>query len=207
MTKSGRRLVISEGPAGAVRETAFALLLAGRRPVAPAAIAAALTIPGPTPDPILVDLGANGWIDRDDDGAITRAAGLSLTDGPHRLTLGAAEFRNWCAYDSLGIGAALEADATVTTACPVCGVGISIAIEAGRPPTDRSAPMAGRRWRRSADRRLRADGTPVFRRPCRGLDGRAPARPEPRRRPRRGGDRRSRGVASLCPVSPSSCRP
>jgi hypothetical protein len=68
----------------------------------------------------------------------TGAAGLSLATGPHALTLGAAPFRRWCAYDALGIAAALGVDALVETACGQCGAPIRVEFQGGVP--DRADP-------------------------------------------------------------------
>jgi alkylmercury lyase len=63
----------------------------------------------------LDELGAAGWIDRDGDGRVTGSAGLSMKTGPHRLEIDGAAFRTWCAYDSIGIAAALAANAQIET--------------------------------------------------------------------------------------------
>lgn len=78
-------------------------------------------------------LSAAGWIDRHEGGSITGAAGLSLSHGPHRVEIGGREFRTWCAYDALGIPAALRVDARATTACAVCGINLTVPIHAGEP--------------------------------------------------------------------------
>jgi hypothetical protein len=83
-------------------------------------------------------LAQGGWMDLDDSGRVVGAAGLSLTTGPHRLTLGATPFRTWCAYDSLGIAAALTANARVETACGQCGAPISLTFRDGIP--ERAGP-------------------------------------------------------------------
>ena len=74
-----------------------------------------------------------GWLDLDDSGRVVGAAGLSLATGPHHVTLGAGPFRTWCAYDALGIAAALAADARVETTCGQCGVPIAVAFRDGVP--------------------------------------------------------------------------
>jgi len=71
-------------------------------------------------------------------GRVAGAAGLSLVSGPHCLILDRADFRTWCAYDSLGIAAALEADAEIHTTCGECGVPIALTLRAGVP--DRTGP-------------------------------------------------------------------
>lgn len=74
----------------------------------------------------------------DDAGRVVGAAGLSLSTGPHGLTLDEAAFRTWCAYDALGIAAALGADAVIHTACGHCRAPISLAFLRGTP--DRQGP-------------------------------------------------------------------
>lgn len=68
---------------------------------------------------------------------MTGSAGLSLTTRPHRISIDATEFRTWCAYDSVGIAAALRADAAIRTECAVCGKEIALETQAGEPPADR----------------------------------------------------------------------
>jgi hypothetical protein len=136
-----------------IRETAFALLLTGRRAVSPGEIAAAAGVAPGAIGGLLDELGSVGWIDRDPAGSVTGSGGLSLTDGPHRLTIGGAEFRNWCAYDSLGIAAALDADAAIDTTCPICGAPIHLRTIAGEPPAGRPERL----WLADGGADLRAD--------------------------------------------------
>ena len=93
--------------AGQVREVAFALLLRGR-PVSVADLAKAAGLGLDQTSAAVAALATAGWLDLDESGRIAGAAGLSLVAGPHRLTLDSGAFRSWCAYDSLGIAAALE---------------------------------------------------------------------------------------------------
>jgi len=111
-----------------VREAAFALLLTDHRPVSVSELGAAA---GGDIDAILETLDASGWIDRAEDGRITGSAGLSLSHGPHRLTIGERSYRTWCAYDALGIPAALGTSARVETTCGECGKSISLNIVDG----------------------------------------------------------------------------
>jgi alkylmercury lyase len=78
-------------------------------------------------------LAQTGWLDLEDSGRVVGAAGLSLATGPHRLTIGEAPFRTWCAYDALGIAAALRADARIETTCGQCQAPISLAFRGGIP--------------------------------------------------------------------------
>lgn len=123
--------------AGQVREVAFALLLRGR-PVLVAELATAAGLRLDQASAAVATLATAGWLDLDESGRIAGAAGLSLVAGPHTLTLDGGRFRTWCAYDSLGIAAALEADADIQTACGQCDVPIELALHAGLP--ERAGP-------------------------------------------------------------------
>jgi len=124
--------------AGLLREAGFALLLRDRQPVEVADLATAIGIDAGAASSAVTNLAQAGWLDLDDSGRVVGAAGLSLSTGPHHLTLGGAPFRTWCAYDSLGIAAALGADARVETTCGQCGAPISLAIRGGIP--ERTGP-------------------------------------------------------------------
>ena len=124
--------------AGLLREAGFALLLRDHRPVEVTDLAAAIGLPAVAAGAAVTTLAATGWLDIDDAGRVVGAAGLSLVTGPHRLTVGDAPFRTWCAYDSLGIAAALRADATLETTCGRCGALISLAFRGGVP--ERTGP-------------------------------------------------------------------
>src|SRR5437667_4682969 len=136
-----------------IREAAFAVLLAERRAITPDEIAAATGAPVSGLPAMLDQLAGAGWLDRDEDGRVTGAAGLSLTTGPHRIALDGTDFRTWCAYDAIGIAAALGADATIRTECAVCGASITLDTHAGRPPADRPERL----WLASGGTDLRAD--------------------------------------------------
>ncbi len=136
-----------------IREAAFALVLTERRPIRADEIATAAGAPANTLPAMLDQLAGAGWIDRDADGRVTGSAGLSLTTGPHRITIDGAEFRTWCAYDSIGIAAALKADAAIGTECAVCGNAIAPTTQGGQPPADRTERL----WLASGGADLRGD--------------------------------------------------
>jgi hypothetical protein len=119
--------------AGRLREVAFARLLLDRRPIEVAELAALMGLRLDVAASAVATLANAGWLDLDESGRVAGAAGLSLVNGPHRLTLDGADFRTWCAYDSLGIAAALAADADINTACGECGTPIALAFHAGVP--------------------------------------------------------------------------
>lgn len=120
-----------------IREAAFALLLTERSPIERGELATTTGASSAGLPAMLDQLADAGWIDRDEQGRVTGSAGLSLTTGPHRIAIDGAEFRTWCAYDSIGIAAALGADAAIRTACAVCGREIVLSTRGGRPPADR----------------------------------------------------------------------
>jgi alkylmercury lyase len=94
-----------------------------------------------------------GRIDCDERGRVLGAAGLTLGDGPHGLTIDGHPFRTWCAFDALGIPAALGTDARVATACGVCGRPIEVDLRDGRPSGQRSARL----WLSEGGADMRAD--------------------------------------------------
>ncbi|MDO8485519.1 MAG: YfaZ family outer membrane protein [Candidatus Limnocylindrales bacterium] len=124
--------------AGLLREAGFALLLRDRRPVELADLAEAAGLDVQAATSAVASLAQAGWLDLDESGRVAGAAGLSLATGPHGLTLGDEAFRTWCAYDSLGIAAALGADALIETACGQCGTPIDLALRGGMP--ERNGP-------------------------------------------------------------------
>lgn len=138
--------------AGQLRETAFAILLRDRRPAGLDDLARATGLELAAVRHLTATLAGTGWLDLDEAGCITGAAGLSLATGPHSLTLGGMPFRTWCAYDALGIAAALGADALVETTCGQCGEPIGFQVHGGVP--DRAGPE--RLWLADGGEDLRA---------------------------------------------------
>jgi alkylmercury lyase len=124
--------------AGRLREAAFAVLVRDRRPLRLDELARLTGLESGAVLQVTATLAAGGWLDLDEAGRVTGAAGLSLATGPHGLRLGGAPFRTWCAYDALGIAAALQADALVETACGHGGEPIRIEFLGGIP--DRAGP-------------------------------------------------------------------
>src|SRR5699024_10312729 len=66
-----------------------------------------------------------------DENRIEGIAGLTLRPTRHRLTYDGTATHTWCAFDSVGIPAALGVDATATTDCGHCGAAIEIELRAG----------------------------------------------------------------------------
>ncbi len=86
--------------------------------------------------------GGTATIDGDaaGDPAVVGAEGLTVLVTGHRLLLAGQSLYTWCAFDTVGIPAALRVDATASTACPTCGAGIELVLAAGQPPT---SPVRG----------------------------------------------------------------
>jgi alkylmercury lyase len=137
--------------AGQLREAAFALRLRKRRPIEFTDLAVATGLRPEAIQRAVSSLAQDGWLDVDQQARVTGAAGLSLANGPHRLEIGESSFRTWCAYDALGISAAVGADSEIATACGQCSAPISLALRRGAP--ERSGPE--RLWLADGDGDLR----------------------------------------------------
>jgi len=136
-----------------LRELAFGLLLRDRLPVPPAVLAELAGADQPGVDTALDGLARDGRIDRDRRGQVLGSAGLTLGDGPHGLEIEGNAFRTWCAFDALGIPAALGADARIATACAACGRRIDVDLQAGRPIGEAEARL----WLSAGGADMRAD--------------------------------------------------
>jgi hypothetical protein len=123
--------------AGHLREVAFALLLRDRRPIETSELAAVTGLRQDAVGDAVGALAGAGWLDIDEAGRVAGAAGLSLGTGSHRLTIDNTTFATWCAYDSLGIAAALATDARIETTCAICQAPIHVGIHRGIPDRDR----------------------------------------------------------------------
>ena len=117
--------------------TAFHLLLADARPVSPARLAAAL--PG---DPARVErtpvpLDRHGRLHRDPERGVTGSHGLSATPTRHELLLLDHEqerrYWTWCAWDAVGILAALGASGRVRSTSRSSGAPIELVFHQGSP--------------------------------------------------------------------------
>lgn len=75
----------------------------------------------------IAGLGAAGRIETNKD-QITGVGGLTMTPTRHILELPDAAMYTWCALDAVGIPAALDLTATVTTDCPHCNQPIHLTI-------------------------------------------------------------------------------
>ncbi|HUG29513.1 MAG TPA: organomercurial lyase, partial [Candidatus Limnocylindria bacterium] len=124
-----------------LRELAFGILLITKEPVEPATLARLAGSDEGHVAATLDGLVRAGRIDRDEQGRVLGAAGLTIGDGPHGLRIDGYPFRTWCAFDALGIPAATGIDARVETACGVCGRPIEVDLRNGQPRGQSSARL------------------------------------------------------------------
>lgn len=105
----------------AIRNQAFRRLLHDRTPVTPSWLAAKLDLTTADATATLTDMAVRGRLRLDDQGAITGAAGLSITPDRHQIDLPSGRYWTWCHYDILGIFGALGADgqAAITEPAPL----------------------------------------------------------------------------------------
>lgn len=74
------------------------------------------------------------------DPVVVGAEGLTVRATAHQLILGNQVLYTWCAFDTIGIPAALAVDAVARTACPTCGAAIELTLPNGQPPPN---PVVG----------------------------------------------------------------
>ena len=80
----------------------------------------------------LVDLGR---AELDTDGYLVGIHGLTLRSTRHRIEHDTREHHTWCAFDAIGIPAALGINAYAHTDCPTCGEHLAIELTNGAPAT------------------------------------------------------------------------
>lgn len=97
-----------------------AVLLPDRRETAARAVAA---------------LAERGRAELDTRGFLIGVHGLTLRDSRHSFVHHGVARNTWCAFDSVGIPAALELDAVARTDCPTCGRAMTVDVRDGSVPT------------------------------------------------------------------------
>jgi Alkylmercury lyase/DprA winged helix domain len=117
---------------GPLLAAAFQLLLTEGRPVTVDRLASALGRDAQTVTGVLGRLEQAGRI-RNRAGAVTGSLGLSVEPTAHELLVEGARRWTWCAYDAVGILAALGASGQVRSRSPHTGAPIQFAVQQGRP--------------------------------------------------------------------------
>lgn len=114
-----------------VRRAAFRGLLAGR-PVPVDSVAAMAELPPESARQAIEDVASVGMAEINGT-KVVGMDGLTTRTTAHCISLGGADLCTWCAYDIVGIAAALGADATGSTRCGACGREIAVEIRDGEP--------------------------------------------------------------------------
>lgn len=93
--------------------------------------------------PMLADIGGDadtaevlqhqGRIEVDAYGHLVAIHGLAARPTAHRIEHRTGVVHTWCAFDAIGIPAALRIDARAVTTCPTCGRELRVTIVCGRP--------------------------------------------------------------------------
>jgi len=88
-------------------------------------------------DPATIQsLQTRGLLVLSDDGHIIGIHGLSARPTAHQITHPGGTIHTWCAFDAIGIPAALGLDARTHTTCPTCGQPLEVNINAGQASAD-----------------------------------------------------------------------
>jgi hypothetical protein len=121
---------------GQLLAEAFHLLLAEGRPVTVERLAAALGRDAETVAAVLGRLERAGRTRRNPAGEMIGSLGLSVEPTTHELIVEGARRWTWCAYDAVGILAALGAGGQVRSRDPHTGTPIQFGVQRGRPVAD-----------------------------------------------------------------------
>ena len=126
----------AEGP---LLAAAFRLLLAEGRPIPIQRLAAALGRDAEPVEQALDRLARAGRTRRNQAGEVTGSLGLSVEPTAHELTVEGARRWTWCAYDAVGILAALGANGRVCSRSPHTQAPIEL-------PSTRADRLPAARW-------------------------------------------------------------
>jgi alkylmercury lyase len=85
---------------------------------------------------VLAELVASGRAEVDAAGRLVGVHGLTLRATRHHFVHAGRARSTWCAFDSVGIPAALSLDATAHTDCPTCGRPLTVEVRHGEAPND-----------------------------------------------------------------------
>jgi alkylmercury lyase len=85
-------------------------------------------------DPATVEaLVQGGRLELDDQGVVVGVHGLTARPTAHRIEHAGGVVHTWCAFDAIGIPAALALDAAAVTTCPACGAVLRVSLHGGVP--------------------------------------------------------------------------
>ena len=78
-------------------------------------------------------LRARGRIEFSDDDRVIAVHGLARRATPHRIEYADGAVNTWCAFDAVGIPAAMGIEARAVTQCPTCGQQLTVTLSRGEP--------------------------------------------------------------------------
>jgi len=116
-----------------VRGAAFRRLLRTGRPASSAQLAAELDKSEADIRAVVDELLGRGWLRGDDHDHVVGASGLSIHPDRHEIVLDGRQFWTWCAYDFLGIFAALGASGHALSSSPDDPEPLLIRFQDGQP--------------------------------------------------------------------------
>ena len=114
-----------------VRAAGFRLLLARGAPIAVDVLAEVIGAGARSVRSALDESVRNGRARVDDAGRLVGTGGLSVVPHRHEMLVGERQFWTWCAYDAIGILAALEADGLIRTSDPASSKHLEIVFSKG----------------------------------------------------------------------------
>ena len=74
-----------------------------------------------------------GRLELDTSGRVVGVHGLVARSTPHRIEHERGVVHTWCAFDAIGIPAALGINAAAVTSCPACGNELRVTLTLGEP--------------------------------------------------------------------------
>lgn len=116
-----------------VEAVAFRELLRTRSPVAPATLVAAIGGDEAAVGRTIAAVADAGHLRLSAGGDVVGSAGLSVVPSRHQLTVEGERFWTWCAWDAVGILAALGASGLVESRDPRSGRPVEVAFHEGQP--------------------------------------------------------------------------
>jgi alkylmercury lyase len=116
-----------------VAKAAFRLLLNDAAPIPMGTVAERIGVDQALVTQVLDRLRLVGRAETDGD-RLLGVYGLTLNPTQHRLTLRGSTFFTWCAFDIVGIPAALGESAEIASECANCRAAVSFAMTDGEPP-------------------------------------------------------------------------
>jgi alkylmercury lyase len=116
-----------------IRKFAFRHLLRSQHPVSVVTLADQLGQSAKRIEAQVRELDRQGLVRLNQRGDVIGSVGLSVEPSRHELFIGDRKFWTWCAYDSVGILAALGASGRVLSKSPLTGIPITLAFRDGSP--------------------------------------------------------------------------